>query len=229
MGWFDEGADVKAVPLPKEEICYMLNKSPVDIPGLMVYLRQLVGEQQWARFIEKQGIPQVVINTPEGTPDTALSLWNTRAMQIFEGGSGTLPYDAKINVLDSARSQDPFTSFVEHNMEMVCIMALGGTLLAMPGPTGIGSDLARVQQESFNDLVSQDCKQLTNALTDGVVKKVVERLGYKKPMCRFSFIEDDPFTTQEYIDMAEKCHMLGMKIDVAEFQKLTKLPFIAVD
>lgn len=30
---------------------------PVDIPGLMVYLRQLVGEEQWARFVEKQGIP----------------------------------------------------------------------------------------------------------------------------------------------------------------------------
>lgn len=42
---------------------------PIDVPGLMVYLRQLVGEEQWARFVEKQGIPQVVITAPEGTPD----------------------------------------------------------------------------------------------------------------------------------------------------------------
>lgn len=127
---------------------------PIDVPGLMLYLRQLVGEEQWARFVEKQGIPQVVINTPEGTPDNALALWNTRAMQIFEGGSGTLPYDAKINVLDTARGQDPFTEYIQHQMEMVCILALGGTLLAMPGSTGLGSDLARVQQESFNSIVN---------------------------------------------------------------------------
>lgn len=45
---------------------------PIDIPGMMVYLRQLVGEEQWARFVEKQGIPQVVIEAPEGTPDQNL-------------------------------------------------------------------------------------------------------------------------------------------------------------
>ena len=78
-------------------------------------------------------------------------------MQIFEGGSGTLPNGAKVNVLDSARGQDPFSEYVKHQMEMVCILSLGGTLLAMPGATGLGSDLARVQQESFNSIVNQYC------------------------------------------------------------------------
>lgn len=110
--WFDQAQDLTIKKIPKDEICYLQYASPIDIPGLMLYLRQLVGEDQWARFVEKQGIPQVVLNTPEGTPDTALNLWNTRAQQIFEGGSGTLPFDAKINVLDSARGQDPFTSYI---------------------------------------------------------------------------------------------------------------------
>ena len=35
-------------------------------------------------------------------------------MQIFEGGSGTLPNGAKVNVLDSARGQDPFSEYVKH-------------------------------------------------------------------------------------------------------------------
>lgn len=114
-GWLDQGAvPPTVIPLPDDEICWLRSGSPIDIPGLMLYLRQLVGEDQWARFVEKQGIPQVVINTPSGTPDTALDKWNMRAMQIFEGGSGTLPYDAKVNVLDSARGQDPFTSYIQH-------------------------------------------------------------------------------------------------------------------
>lgn len=90
-------------------------------------------------------------------------------MQIFEGGSGTLPYDAKINILDSARSQDPFTSYIQHQMEMISILATGGTLMTIGGSTGLGSDLARVQQESFNSIVNQDCKLISNAMTSIVV------------------------------------------------------------
>lgn len=144
VGWFDAETPPMVTPLPEYEICYLTNDMPIDVPGLMLYLRQLVGEEQWSRFVEKQGIPQVVLNTPEGTPDTALALWNQRAMQIFEGGSGTLPYDAKVNVLDSARGQDPFTSYIQHQMEMISILATGGTLMTIGGSTGLGSDLARV-------------------------------------------------------------------------------------
>ena len=100
--------------LPKEEVCWLKDSMPIDIPGLMLYLRQLVGEEQWARFVEKQGIPQVVITAPEGTPDQNLDQWNYRAMQIFEGGSGCLPSGANVDVLDDARAHDPFTSYVEH-------------------------------------------------------------------------------------------------------------------
>lgn len=227
VGWFDAQVPPNVTYLPKDEICYLTSDIPVDVPGLMVYLRQLVGEEQWARFVEKQGIPQVIIEAPEGTPDQNLPQWNYRAMQIFEGGSGTLPYGAKVNVLDSARDQDPFSEYVKHQMEMVCIMSLGGVLLAMPGPTGLGSDLARVQQEAFDQLVTQDCKKLANALTDSVVTKCAKQLGWNEAKCRFTFVEDEPFSPMEYLDMAEKAHALGMQIDVNEFKNLTKLPFIA--
>ena len=163
-------------PLPKDEVCWLDDDMPVDVPGLMVYLRQLVGEEQWARFVEKQGIPQVVIEAPEGTPDQNLDQWNYRAMQIFEGGSGTLPNGAKVNVLDEARGQDPFSEYVRHQMEMISILATGGTLMTIGGSTGLGSDLARVQQESFNSIVNQDCKRISNAVTGNVVPKCVERL-----------------------------------------------------
>lgn len=229
VGWFDEAGKPPTVQfLPKEEICYLTDSMPIDVPGLMLYLRQLVGEEQWARFVEKQGIPQVVINTPEGTPDNALALWNTRAMQIFEGGSGTLPYDAKINVLDTARGQDPFTEYIKHQMEMISILATGGTLMTIGGSTGLGSDLARVQQESFNSIVNQDCKRLSNALTDSVVNKVVKHLfgDNAQPLVRFSFVEDDEYTANDYLDMAVKLSTLGMKIDATKLKEATKLAFI---
>ena len=224
--WFDQEKTPQVAVIPKEEICALKYSSPIDIPGLMIYLRQLVGEDQWARFVEKQGIPQVVLTTPEGTPDTALAMWNMRAQQIFEGGSGTLPHDAQVNVLDSARGQDPFTQYINHQMEMISILATGGTLMTIGGSTGLGSDLARVQQESFNSLVNKDCKKISNAITDNVIKKCVSKLGNQKMMCRFSFVEDDEYSANEYLDMAVKLNSLGVKIDSSKLKQITKLDFI---
>lgn len=34
--------------IPKNEICYTLYSNPIDLPGVTVYLRQLVGETKWA-------------------------------------------------------------------------------------------------------------------------------------------------------------------------------------
>ena len=55
-----------------------------------------------------------------------------------------MPNGADVNVLDSARGQDPFSNYVQHQMEMVSILATGGTLMTIGGSTGLGSDLARV-------------------------------------------------------------------------------------
>ena len=229
-GWLDQQTalppDVKY--LPKDEICWLKDSMPIDIPGLMLYLRQLVGEEQWARFVEKQGIPQVVIEAPEGTPDQNLDQWNYRAMQIFEGGSGTLPNGAKVNILDSARGQDPFSSYVQHQMEMISILATGGTLMTIGGSTGLGSDLARVQQESFNSIVNQDCKRISNAFTDIVVTKCVKQLFGRnvKKLCRFTFVEDNEYNANDYLEMANKLHALGVKIDTKKLKEMTKLQFI---
>lgn len=50
--------------LSDDEVCWIKDERPIDIPGLQVYLRQLVGEENWARFVEKEGVPQVVITAP---------------------------------------------------------------------------------------------------------------------------------------------------------------------
>ena len=228
VGWFDTGSPINVTEISKSEVCWLKNEMPIDIPGLMIYLRQLVGEEQWARFVEKQGIPQVIITAPEGMPDQNLSQWNFRAQQIFEGGSGTLPNGANVNVLDSARGQDPFTSYVQHQMEMVSILATGGTLMTIGGSTGLGSDLARVQQESFNSIVNQDCKRIANAITECIVKKCVKNLygDNADALCKFVFVEENVYDASDYLEMAKKLQDLNIKIDVKKFKELTNLQFI---
>lgn len=149
-------------------------------------------------------------------------------MQIFEGGSGCLPNGANIDVLDSARGQDPFSNYVQHQMEMVSILATGGTLMTIGGSTGLGSELARVQQDSFNSLVNQDCKRISNAFSDSIVPKCVKRLfgNSAKTLCRFAFVEDDEYSANDYLDMANKLISLGVKIDASKLKEVTKLSFI---
>jgi hypothetical protein len=80
IGWLNSNELPQGiVELPKDEVCYLINERPIDNCGLVIYLRQLVGEEQWSRWVEKTGIPQVVLTAPEGTPDEALELWNRRA------------------------------------------------------------------------------------------------------------------------------------------------------
>ena len=209
------------VEVPKSEICYLVHPRPIDVPGLMLYLRQIVGEDQWARFVEKEGIPQIVLTPPSGTPDTELSKWDMRAMKIFEGGSGVLPEGSTVDQLTAARGQDPFSEYIKHQMEMISILATGGTLMTIGGSTGLGSTLAEVQKESFNSLVVNDCCKVSKALHNAIAK--IAKLRGEEVLCSFQYVEEDAYTAKDYIEMAKQMSDMGMKIDQAKFQKLVNL------
>ena len=229
IGWLNSNELPQGiVELPKDEVCYLTNERPIDIAGITLYLRLLIGSEQYARFIEKAGIPQVLISLPEGTPDEALELWNRRAQAIFEGGSGSLPYGSNVHLLTEARGQDPFSAFIQHQIEQISIASTGGTLMTIGGAAGLGSDLARVQQESFNSLVNLDCKRISNAITNSIIRKCVKRFFKTDDLkIRFEFIEQDDTSPDEYLALAERCKNLGLTIDAAELKKLTKLSFIS--
>lgn len=227
--WCADGSfaiGMKGLPEVTDEVCWVKSTNPVDIPGIQIYLRQLVGEEQWARFVEKSGIAQVILTAPDGTSDSQLGPWTERAMKIFEGGSGVLPSGSSVQELTAARGQDPFSSYVRHQMEMVCLIALGGSLNTIGGSTGLGSNLADVQDSAFQSLVNQDCKKISNAMSEIVVKRCAQQLGYSKVNCRFEFVETDEFEAKDYIELAEKLHNMGVKIDGRRLKELTKLDFI---
>lgn len=226
----DKYLDYDILPLPKSEICWLVSPRPIDYPGLMLYLRQLIGEDQWSRFVEKQGIPQVLLTAPPGTPDTALDVWNMRAMQIYEGGSGTLPPETGVHFATEGRGQDPFSEYCRHQMEIISILATGGTLMTIGGSTGLGSDLASVQKESFNSLVNSDAKRIANAFQQVIKKILTHKFGKNVVVkCKFVFVEDDEYSVADYLEFAKSAKDLGLKIDAAELKRLTKFSFIADD
>ena len=216
------------IEIPDDEVAYLVDDKCLDWCGLTIYLRQLVGETMWAKAVEKYGIAQVLLTAPEGTPDTALDVWNWRAKAIFEGGSGSLPYGSKVDVLTAARSQDPFSEFINHQMEQFSILATGGTLATLGGSTGLGSNLADVQNSQFQSLVNYDCKRLQNAMQVVVDKCVKNVYGSNaESRVRFEFVEVDEVKPLEYLELAQKARDLGLKVDVQKLRDLTGLTFIA--
>lgn len=210
--------------IPMDELAFCTTKRPIDLPGILIYLRQLVGENKWSQFVERQGVPQVIITAPEGTPDAALDAWAVKAAQIQNGGSGVLESGADVKELTSARGQDPFSLFCRHQMEMISILATGGSLNTIGGSTGLGSNLADMQNKQFTQLVDRDRKQLTRAMNQ-IVSKILGTLGEEK-LCRWEFISDED-ETDHVLDTTQKLLKLGMTIDNEKVKRLIKYDIFA--
>lgn len=162
----------------------------------------------------------MVITAPDGTPDSALPTWTFRAQQIMNGGSGVLPSGAKVDELTAARGQDPFSTFCQHQMEVIAILATGGTLNTIGGATGLGSNLADVQNDQFNKLVRKDIRKIEKAMTK-VVGVVARGMGLDPAGLRFNFVSDED-DTKEVLEVADKMKGLGLTIDVEKMRKYIK-------
>ena len=138
----------------------------------------------------------------------------------MNGGSGVLPSGAKVDELTAARGQDPFSTFCQHQMEVIAILATGGTLNTIGGATGLGSNLADVQNDQFNKLVRKDIRKIEKAMTK-VVGVVARGLGLSPQGLKFNFVSDED-DTKEVLEVAEKMKGLGLTIDVEKMRKYIK-------
>lgn len=105
-------------------------------------------------------------------------------------------------------------------MEMIAILSTGGTLNTLGGNTGLGSNLADVQNEQFLKLVKKDMRQIESAMTK-VVKLVAIKSGMSAEGLRFKFSTDED-STQDVLETAKAMKELGIGIDVQKMKKYVK-------
>ena len=117
---------------------------------------------------------------------------------------------------------------------MFCILAVGGTLDVLAGTqgssgTGMGSSTSDNQMTQFQSLVSYDCKRIQNAMQVAVKKAVKHIFNTNNILCHFEYVEKDDTKPSEYLDLAQRCRDLGLKIDISKLKELTGLQFISDD
>ena len=115
-------------------------------------------------------------------------------------------------------------------MQIFCILATGSSLATLGGAqgssgAGMGSDVADAQSDQFSQLVSLDCKRISNAM-NVAVQKCCRSLGFSKALCKFVFTEDEDVNVGEYLDYAAKLQQIGVTLDIQKLKALTKLEFI---
>lgn len=60
-----------------------------------------------------------------------------------------------------------------------------------------------------------------------MVSKICKVLLREEPLCRFTYVEDDEYSAQDYLNMAVQLNSIGVKIDKAKLKEVTKLAFIS--
>lgn len=193
--------------IPENEIIGISTDKPIDYAGLLIYLRQSIGELQWSRVIEKIGVPPVILTAPEGTTDGQFAQFTQRALAIFEGGSGVLPNGTDVRVMDSSRGQDPFSAFLEHQNDLIAILSLGSTAAIFPQSSGLGSDLNSVQMKILNNIVSRDCRIIQNAISTFFAK----RFGFTNVRFQFNALRE--YDVDKILSIAKALKDLGVAID----------------
>ena len=115
-------------------------------------------------------------------------------------------------------------------MDMIVLLACGEKLTTLGGPTGLGSNLADIQSQEFNNLVNYDCKRISNAMTRCAVTKCVNRMFNTDDVkCRFEFVEEEHISIKEYLEYATTLQQLGGTIDLQKLKELTKFDILADD
>ena len=100
-------------------------------------------------------------------------------------------------------------------METIVLLALGEKMTTLGGSAGLGSNLAEIQSQEFNDLVSYDCKRIANAFSRCVIGKCVKKFfGDADVKCRFEFVEKDSTEPSKYLEMAKAVKDMGIKVDI---------------
>lgn len=209
-------------PVPEGEIVTLVRSRHIDYPAMPIFLRNALGEKAWGRFLERYGIPPVIITMPPDMDPARVSDYCAAATQVADGGSGALPAGSLVSYAHEARGTDPFTAFLDHQQRLIVLMATGGMLTSLTGATGIGQGATDAHEETWRTIVRRDAAAVATALNRTVTDTLLDRAFPGRPhLAAFDFETEPAPGPAEVFDLASKAVQAGYRVTQAELQERT--------
>lgn len=186
----------------------------IDYPALAIFLRHDVAEEQWGRFLERYGIPPVILTMPELANPGDADRFAEAARNIYDALCGAVPNGTGVNTLAEARAGDPFTGFIEHQEKTLVRLATGGTLGSIAEAQGLGSGAAGAQQEVWEEIVRRDAVLIGEAFN----RFFAQKFFAGKSLVKFELGTDKTATPDEIFDLGAKARAAGYKLTLDYLQ-----------
>ena len=218
-----ETVDLAALPaIPPRELVTLVRTRHVDYPAMAIYLRAALGERAWGRFLERYGVPPVIITMPPDMDPARVSDYCAAAEKVADGGTGALPAGSLVTYATEARGTNPFSEFLLHQQKLVVLMATGGMLTSLDGATGIGQGASDAHEETWRMIVRRDAGIIATALNRTVTDTLLDRAFPGRPhLAAFDFETEPAPGPAEVFDLAAKAVQAGYRVTQAELQERT--------
>ena len=218
-----ETVDLATLPaIPPRELVTLVRTRHVDYPAMAIYLRAALGERAWGRFLERYGVPPVIITMPPDMDPARVSDYCAAAEKVADGGTGALPAGSLVTYATEARGTNPFSEFLLHQQKLIVLMATGGMLTSLDGATGIGQGASDAHEETWRTIVRRDAGIIATALNRTVTDALLDRaFPGRHHLAAFDFETEPAPGPAEVFDLAAKAVQAGYRVTQAELQERT--------
>ena len=215
-------------PIPPGELVTLVRPRHIDYPAMAIYLRAALGEKAWGQFLERYGVPPVIITMPPDIDPSRVEEYRQAAEKVADGGVGALPYASTVTYATEARGTNPFKEFLEHQQQLVVLMATGGMLTSLTGATGIGQGATQAHEETWRTIVRRDAGLIATALNHTITDPLLDRAFPGRPhLAAFDFETDPSPTPAEIFDLAAKAVQAGYQVTQEELEERTGYRLVA--
>ncbi len=208
--------------IPRDELASVVRSRHIDYPALSIYLRSALGEKAWGQFLERYGIPPVIIVMPPDIPAEKEALYLAAAEDVAKGASGALPNGASASYATEARGTDPFSVFLDHQQKLVVLMATGGLATSLETAQGLGSGTSDAHSDTWRAVWLKDSIVIADALNRGVTRLLLDRnFPGRAHLAYFAFDAEPARAPGEIFEDAGKARAAGYTIDRAQLEEKT--------
>jgi phage gp29-like protein len=205
--------------IPATELISLVRTRHIDYPALAIYIRSALGERMWGKFIERYGIPPVLIVMPEFADKTDETKYLEAAARVARGGSGALPFGATATYATEARGTNPFTEYLKHQQELVVLLATGGLATSLSMPAGLGEGASGQHGDTWRTIVRRDSRFIAQSLNARCTEDLLNAAYPGLPhLAEFAFQVDPPATAVEVFEAGAKAVASGYRINQADLE-----------